>query len=90
MPRIAVKDNERVSLRLRAEDKAKIMRASALKNTDLTGFMVQTALEAAEKILEEAERLKLSGRDSIRVLELLENPPAPNARLLAAARALSA
>lgn len=90
MPRIAVKDNERVALRLRADDKAKIMRASALKNTNLTGFMVQTALEAAEKILEEAERLKLSGRDSIRVLELLENPPAPNARLLAAARALSA
>jgi uncharacterized protein (DUF1778 family) len=90
VPRIAVKDNERVALRLRADDKAKIMRASALKNTDLTGFMVQTALEAAEKILEEAERLKLSGRDSIRVLELLENPPAPNARLLAAARALSA
>jgi uncharacterized protein (DUF1778 family) len=90
VPRIAVKDNERVSLRLRAEDKAKIMRASALKNTDLTGFMVQTALEAAEKIVEEAERLKLSGRDSIRVLELLESPPAPNARLLAAARALSA
>ena len=28
-------------------------------------------------------------RDSLRVLELLENPPAPNARLLAAAEAIS-
>ena len=30
----------------------------------------------------------LSERDSLRVLNLLENPPAPNARLLAAARTL--
>jgi uncharacterized protein (DUF1778 family) len=38
----------------------------------------------------QAERLKLTGRDSVRVLELLDNPPAPNARLLAAARRLPA
>jgi uncharacterized protein (DUF1778 family) len=32
--------------------------------------------------------LQLSGRDSLRVLDLLENPPKPNRKLLAAARAL--
>jgi uncharacterized protein (DUF1778 family) len=32
--------------------------------------------------------MHLSERDSLRVLDLLENPPAPNAKLLAAARAL--
>jgi uncharacterized protein (DUF1778 family) len=90
MPRIAVEENERVALRLRAADKAKIMRASALKNMDLTHFMVQTALAAAEEVIEQAERLKLTGRDSVRVLELLDNPPAPNARLLASAGELPA
>ena len=90
MPRIAIEDNERVGLRMRADDKAKIMRASALKNTDLTGFMVQAALDAAEEVIEQAERQKLTARDSARVLELLENPPAPNARLLAAAHGLPA
>ena len=36
----------------------------------------------------EAEEVSLSERDSLRVLDALENPPAPNAKLLAAARAL--
>jgi len=52
--------------------------------------MVHTALAAAEEVIEQAERLKLTGRDSVRVLELLDNPPAPNARLLASARELPA
>jgi hypothetical protein len=35
-----------------------------------------------------ADHVQLSQRDGLRVLDLLENPPAPNARLLAAAQAL--
>ena len=72
MPRVAVEDNSRMSLRIRAEEKAMLLRAVALKHTDL----------------EEADHVRLSERDSLRVLDLLENPPAPNARLLAAAQAL--
>jgi hypothetical protein len=41
-----------------------------------------------QEVIAEAEQVQLSPRDSLRVLELLENPPGPNARLLAAARAL--
>ena len=37
---------------------------------------------------EEADHVRLSKRDSLRVLDLLEHPPAPNAKLLAAAKAL--
>jgi uncharacterized protein (DUF1778 family) len=88
MPRVAVEDNNRMSLRVRAEEKALLMRAVALKNTDLTGFVLRHALRAAKDVIEEAELVQLSARDSRRVLELLENPPAPNKRLLAAARAL--
>jgi len=85
MPRIAVDDNKRMNLRLRPEQKATLMRAAALKNTDLTDFVLQPALREAEAIIEAAEHLKLSERDSLRVLELLENPPSANARLRAAA-----
>ena len=88
MPRVAVEDNNRMSLRIRADEKAKLMRAAALKQTDLTDFVIQHALRAAKAVIEEADRLQLSERDSLRVLDLLENPPAPNARLLAAARRL--
>ena len=88
MPRIAVDDNKRMNLRVRPEQKAMLMRAAALKNTDLTDFVLQPALREAEAIIEAADHLKLSERDSLRVLDLLENPPVANARLRAAARAL--
>jgi len=64
------------------------MRAVALEHTDMTDFILRHALEAARKVIEQAERVVLSERDSLRVLEALENPPEPNARLQAAARRL--
>lgn len=88
MPRVAVESNSRVSLRIRPEEKATLLRAVALKHTDLTDFVLQHALTAAKAVIAEAEWLDLSERDSLRVLDLLENSPAPNAKLLAAARAL--
>lgn len=88
MPRVAVDDNERMNLRIRRDQKATLLRAAALKNTDLTDFVIQNALREAEAVIHEAEHLKLSERDSLRVLDLLENPPAPNAKLLNAAKAL--
>ena len=88
MPRKAVEDNCRMSLRIRAEDKALLLRAVTLNNTDLTDFVLRHALLAAKTVIKEADHVQLSGRDSLRVLKLLENPPAPNSKLLAAARAL--
>ena len=40
----------------------------------------------ARTVVDQAQVLKLSERDSLRVLELLKNPPAPSGRLMAAAR----
>jgi uncharacterized protein (DUF1778 family) len=88
MPRAAVENNSRVALRIRPADKARIMRAVALEHTDLTDFILRNALLAADAVIDKAEHLALSERDSVRVLELLENPPPPNARLLAAAQAM--
>jgi len=88
MPSVANENSERMSLRIPAAAKAKLVRAAALSNTDLTNFVTQSALREAEAVIEEAETIKVSERDYLRILELLENPPAPNAKLLAAARAL--
>jgi uncharacterized protein (DUF1778 family) len=88
MPRAAVEDNSRMSLRIGVAEKALLMRAVALKHTDLTEFVIRHAVRAAKAVIDEADQLQLSERDSLLVLELLENPPAPNTRLLAAARAL--
>jgi len=88
MPRVVVDDNKRVQLRVRPEQKATLVRAAALRNTDLTDFIVQLAMREAKTVIEEAERIGLSERDSLLVLDLLENPPAPNAKLRAAIAAM--
>jgi uncharacterized protein (DUF1778 family) len=88
MPRTAIDDNKRMNLRVSLEVKAKLVRAAALSNTDLTNFITQTALREAEAVIEAAEVIKLSERDYVRVLDLLENPPAPNAKLRAAIAAM--
>ena len=88
MPRSPVNSNNRIALRVRTEDKALIMRAVALTQSDLTEFILRTALLEAQQVIDDHEKIKLSQRDSQKVLELLENPPPPNASLKKAARSL--
>jgi uncharacterized protein (DUF1778 family) len=77
-----------MQLRVRADQKALLVRAAALRNTDLTDFIIQIALREAQTVITEAERVQLSERDSLFVLDLLENPPAPNAKLRKAIAAM--
>jgi uncharacterized protein (DUF1778 family) len=88
MSRSFVEDNNRLALRVRPDDKAILMRAVAIEHTDMTNFVLRHALEAARRVISRTERLALSERDSLRVLDALETPPLPNARLLAAASRL--
>jgi len=88
MPRVAVQDSSRMSFRIRPEDKSLLVRAAAHAQTDLTTFVVRNAVQAARSVIVEAERVALSEQDSLRVLAVLEDPPLPNKRLLAAAGAL--
>ncbi|MCZ8143174.1 MAG: DUF1778 domain-containing protein [Acetobacteraceae bacterium] len=79
----------RIEFRLPAEEKAMLARAAALMNMDLTTFILRKMLPEARAVIENAERLALSDRDSLRVLALLENPPAPTEKLRRAAGAFS-
>lgn len=88
MPRPAVDDNQRLALRIKPAEKAVIMRAVALAQTDMTSFILRTVLDEAQAVIDKHERLNLSKRDSLLVMELLENPPPANAKLRKAARAL--
>ena len=89
MRRAVAEASERMNLRVKPEVKARLVRAAALRHTDLTEFVTRTALREAEAVIEEAERIKLSERDSLLVLDLLENPPPANAKLRAAIAAMS-
>ncbi len=62
------------------------MRAVALEQTEMTSFVVKNAMQTEKTVIDRYDSIKLSERDSLRVLELLETPPVPNAKLLAAAQ----
>jgi uncharacterized protein (DUF1778 family) len=77
----------RIALRIKSEEKAILTRAAALENSDLTGFILRRMLPEARAVIQRSERLALSERDSLKVLDLLEHAPKLTMRLKRAAKA---
>jgi uncharacterized protein (DUF1778 family) len=84
----ATSRDDRIELRASREEKRLLAAAAAYQRLDLTTFVLRTALPVAEEVVARHERIRLSARDSTRVLDLLENPPKPTPALRAAARLL--
>ena len=81
----AIRD-DRIELRASRAEKKLLAAAAAHERLDVTSFILRTVLPAAREVVDRAERIVLTERDSVRVLALLENPPKPTRALLAAAR----
>lgn len=77
---------DRIELRATKEEKRILSTAAAYERLDVTSFIMRNILPAAREVVDRAERIVLSERDTVRVLKLLENPPRPTPALLAAAR----
>jgi uncharacterized protein (DUF1778 family) len=77
---------DRIELRATKEEKRLLAAAAAYERLDVTSFIMRNVLPTARNVVDRAERIVLSARDSRRVLELLENPPNPTPALMAAAR----
>lgn len=77
---------DRIELRATREEKRLLATAAAYERLDVTGFIMRTVLPAAREVVDRAERTVLTERDTVRILELLENPPKPTPALMAAAR----
>ena len=88
MPTPSPVRDDRIELRTSREEKRILAAAAAYERLDLTTFVMRTAIPAAQEILARHERITLSARDSVRVLQLLERPPKPTATLVAAATRL--
>ncbi|MGD0136290.1 MAG: DUF1778 domain-containing protein [Bryobacteraceae bacterium] len=86
MPTPSTTRDDRIELRASREQKRLLAAAAAYESLDLTSFVMRTALPVAEEIVARHERIVLTVRDSVRVLELLERPPKPTAALRAAAK----
>ena len=77
---------DRIELRATREEKRLLAAAAAYERLDMTSFIMRNVLPAAHESVQRAERIVLSERDTVLVLELLENPPKPTPALIAAAR----
>lgn len=80
----AVAKQDRIGARVPHEVYQTLCRAAELTGATVNQFLVQAALKAAQEVIELHEVIRLSPRDWNWLLDLMEKPPKPNARLKAA------
>ena len=64
----------------------RLTHAAEISGATLNQFVVQSALEKANSVLEREQILNLTYRDAEALFEIIENPPLPNELLIKAAR----
>jgi uncharacterized protein (DUF1778 family) len=77
---------ERLEARVSHDQKALFQRAAELQGRTLTDFVVASVNDAAIRVIEENQTIRLNAEDSRAFAEALLNPREPNARLDAAAQ----
>lgn len=75
---------DRIAARVTRDVHETLQRAAELTGATVNQFLVQAALKEANSVIEQEQMIRLSRRDCERLLDLLENPPKPNAKLEAA------
>ena len=76
-------DGPRKRITARVSDKVRVTleQAAELLGATVNQFVVQTAYEEAQRVIERESVIRLSQKDARKVLSLLDNPPKPNKRL---------
>ena len=75
---------KRLTTRITDHVQEKLQAAADLVGATLNQFVVQAALEKAEKVIESESTIVLARRESLRLLEMIENPPPRNDKFLQA------
>lgn len=80
----AISKQERIGARVPHEVYETLCRAAELSGATVNQFLVQSALKEAQAVIEREDVIRLSPRDWNWLLELMERPAKPNAKLKAA------
>jgi uncharacterized protein (DUF1778 family) len=75
---------DRIGARVPHEVYATLCRGAELSGATVNQFLVQSALKEAQAVIEREDVIRLSPRDWNWLLELMDNPGKPNAKLKAA------
>lgn len=68
----------RISVRIKPDQKALITRAARLRNTTVTGFVVENVLHAANQLIAEQTHFEMAPDQFRRFCRALDAPPAKN------------
>jgi uncharacterized protein (DUF1778 family) len=80
----ATAKQDRIGARVPHEVYETLCRAAELTGATVNQFLVQSALKEAQAVIEREEVIRLSPRDWNWLLDLMENPSKPDAKLKAA------
>jgi uncharacterized protein (DUF1778 family) len=83
---IADEPRQRITARVSDRVRTTLEDAAGLVGATVNQFMVQAAYEHAQRILERERTIRLSLRDTRKLLYLLDHPPKPNKKLKAAVK----
>lgn len=75
---------KRLTTRVTDHVQERLQVAADLVGATLNQFVVQAALEKADKVIESESTIVLTRRESLRLLEMVENPPPRNEKFLEA------
>jgi uncharacterized protein (DUF1778 family) len=77
----ATVERERITARVSISVAETLNEAAELAGTTLNNFVVQAALKEAHRLIDREKIIHVSDNDAAMLLNLLENPPPPNAAL---------
>ena len=81
------KENQRVSARVPTHVYDTLTHAADLMGATINQFLVQSAIEKAQTVIENERLIKMTTRSANAFFDIIENPPTPNEKLMDAMRA---
>jgi uncharacterized protein (DUF1778 family) len=86
MEHVVEESRKRITARVSENVRATLEQAAELLGATVNQFVVQTAYQEAQRLLERESVIRLSQKDARKVLSLLDSPPKPSSSLKDAVR----
>ena len=87
MEHVMEEPRKRITARVSDDVRVTLEQAAELLGATVNQFVVQTAYQEAQRVIERESVIRLSQQDARKILSLLDHPPKPNKRLQDAVRA---
>jgi uncharacterized protein (DUF1778 family) len=87
MEQVLQEHRTRITARVSDNVRGTLEQAAELLGATVNQFVVQTAYQEAQRVIERESVIRLSQKDARRILSLLDDPPKPNKRLKEAVKA---